>query len=135
MEDEEQTLALWKSIPGGQAIVAWMGGKVPDFGDGKVVRLHLNRKEPSILELEMNHLGEARLVFTLSDWIDVSIQGFSHQNVVSNLTITLAADSEIAPWEKGVGLKPGKCEIELEPCFGANGRIRATVSKIELRKA
>ena len=102
--DEDQTLALWKSIPGGRAIVAWMGGKVPDFGDGEVVRLHLNRKEPSILELEMNHFGEARLVFTLSDWFDVSIQGFSHQNVVSNLTITLAADREIAPWEKGVGL-------------------------------
>jgi hypothetical protein len=72
------------------------------------------------------------VTFVLTDWIDATISGFSSQNVIGELLLQEPSDRFIAPWERGVGLASGDHEIILKPIFGANGTIRATISKIEL---
>jgi len=62
------------------------------------------------------------------------VSGFSQQNVISGLIIRRAGERDIAIWEIGVGCKPGEHEIELEPCFGAYGIIRATLVKARLQR-
>jgi hypothetical protein len=63
-------------------------------------------------------------------WIDVEMRGFSGQNVIDGLKLWRADEREIKPWELGVGYKPGEWLIELGPCFGAYGTIRADIARI-----
>jgi hypothetical protein len=128
MSNDEVT-STWTSIPGGAEAFEQVGGS---FHDAEVRKLHLNRKEPSVLEIEKPLVDGRKLVvtFILGDWIDVDVRGFSHQNVMGDLNLRRAGEREVAVWELGVGLRPGEVEIELEPCFGAYGIIRATVTSI-----
>ncbi len=125
----DEAASIWASIPGGTEAFEQVGGS---FHDAEVRKLHLNRKEPSVLEIEKPWAHGRRVVvtFILGDWIDVDFRGFSHQNVMGELSIRRAGEREVAVWELGVGLRPGEVEIEIEPCFGAYGTIRATVLSI-----
>ncbi len=122
----------WSNIPGGDAVLAWYGG-VPSFHDAEVLRLHLNRSEPSVLELEVTYPTRSIVTLFLDHWIDVQINGFSKQNVLGEMTLRVAGDRDVEPWEYGVGLRPGEIEFELAPYFGAYGKIRANVSHVALR--
>jgi hypothetical protein len=77
----DEVASLWASIPGGSEALEQVGG---GFGDAEVRKLHLNRKRPSILEVEQPRADGRRVVvtFVLGDWIDVAVRGFSHQNVI-----------------------------------------------------
>ena len=130
----DQTKAVLDATPGGPALLAWMGG-IPDFGDAEVVALTLDRSGPSLLRLaiEMGVRGrrESALVsFVLADMIDVRLEGFSRQNVIGGLRLRWASDRPVHPTHIGVGLGLGDIEIDLDPCFGAFGAIRASIAEI-----
>jgi hypothetical protein len=130
--DEEfgETAALLLKVPGGSELLEWMNG-IPNFGDAEVVSLVLDRAGQSQLRIRIDRSPKrATITFTLEGWIDVAIHGFSHQNVVGGLKLRPAREREIEVWERGVGCTPGELEIELEPCFGAYGTVRANVRSV-----
>jgi hypothetical protein len=131
-EQLKETASLLALIPGGSELLQWFGS-VPEFGDGEVVSLVLDRAGQSRLNVRLEHFGKMAVIgFELGPWIDVAVRGFSHQNVIGGLKLRRAGDRKIEPWEIGVGCEPGDIEIELEPCFGAYGCIRANISAITL---
>jgi hypothetical protein len=129
-EELRETAAILMRIPGGPELLDWFDG-VAEFGDGEVVSLVLDRADQSYLSVRLERLGKSAIVqFTLAAWIDIAVRGFSRQNVIGGLKLRPAGDRQIELWERGVGCTPGELEIELEPCFGAYGTIRANVSSI-----
>ena len=107
---------------------------VPDFHDAEVMKLHLNRDEPSALVVKLVSTAVPTFVtFVMDHWIDVELSGFSQQNVIFGLSLRRTTKRTVAPWDVGVGLAVGGVEIELEPCFGANGMIRANLLKVAVR--
>jgi hypothetical protein len=126
------TAALLLKVPGGSELLDWMNG-VPDFGDAEVTSLVLDRTSQSRLCIRMDRSPKrATITFTLEAWIDVVIRGFSHQNVVRGIKLRPAGERKVEAWERGVGCTPGELEIELEPCFGAYGTVRANVASIAI---
>jgi hypothetical protein len=131
-EELKETASLLAVIPGGPELLEWFDS-VPEFGDGEVVSLVLDRAGQSRLSVRLEHFGKTAVIgFELGPWIDVALRGFSDQNVIGGLKLRRPGDRKIEPWEIGVGCKPGDVEIELEPCFGACGSIRANISAITL---
>lgn len=123
------------AIPGGSNLIDWFEGE-PEFGDAEIVSLLLNRRGPSTLRIALDRCGKSAIfAFELAAWIDADMRGFSHQNVIGGLRLRRAEDREIQPWEIGVGCQPGKWLIELEPCFGAYGMIRADIVQIVIERA
>lgn len=134
-KERQELAASLACIPGGPELIAWFSGKpfggAPEFGDAEIVSLLLDRKGPSQLRIALNCLGKSVVVcFELSNWIDAVLHGFSHQNVIAGLKLQRAGERNSQPWELGVGLEPGEWLIELEPCFGAHGTIRASIARI-----
>lgn len=128
-ERDELATAL-AEIPGGRELIDWFGDKT-DFGDSEIVRLTLDRQGPSQLVIALEWPTKSAVVtFELSAWIDVALRGFSHQNVIGGLKLWRAEDRHVDLWEQGVGLEPGEWMIELSPCFGACGTIRANIARI-----
>ena len=134
--DYLETIEILKDIPGGREFLDWFGGQ-PIFGDAEVISLCLDRLGPSWLRIAMCKLpeGDNRLTIavtmTLQNQIDLSIEGFSHQNVIGDLTIRkLPADQPTHISLLGVGISPPAHEIKLEPCAGSFGVIHATISSI-----
>lgn len=131
----DETAALLREIPGGRALLAWFN-RPPDFGDAEVIGLHLDRRGPSTLQVETKGPEDNVVAtFTLGAWIDVSLRGFGHQNVIGGLVLRRAGERVAADFETGVGLEPGDIEMELMPCFGAHGTIRANVTGVIFQKS
>ena len=65
----------------------------------------------------------AVVTFTLEDIKDLQLDGFSHQNAIGSLTLKRGP---IRPDRSSSvpSASPDDWEIELEPCFGLDGRIR-----------
>ncbi len=123
------------AIPGGRDLIDWFEGE-PEFGDAEIVSLLLNRQGPSTLRIALYRRGKSAIfAFELAAWIDADVRGFSHQNVIGGLRLRCAEDREVQPWELGVGCQPGEWLIELEPCFGAYGLIRADIARIVIERA
>lgn len=132
-EEREETERLLRAIPGGQELLEWLGGA--SFHDAEVLSLHLDRETGGQLEVFTQGAGTSGVVtFTLHDWIDVKIAGFSHQNVIGDLILRRAAVKILQPWELGVGAAPGSIEMVLMPIFGANGTIRASIRRIQVER-
>lgn len=128
----QETQRILSTIPGGSELLEWCGGLV-SFHDAEIVQLVLDRNAGCHLELALQGRWAGAMVrILLSDWTDVSISGFSQQNVIGELLLREADERPVAPWERGVGLKSGDHEIRLMPILGAYGTIRATIAKIEL---
>ena len=129
-EELKETAALLLKVPGGPELLEWLDGS-PEFGDAEVVSLVLDRAGQSRLSMRLDRLAKrATVAFTLEAGIDVAIHGFSHQNVVGGLKLQPARERRVEVWERAVGCTPGELEIELEPCFGAYGTIRANIASI-----
>ena len=135
-----ETIRVLNSLSGGAELLSWFGGR-PEFGDGEILNLDLNRRGASLsvatMMSEKGHYGGPpfkhaviRFYFKADDMIDVSLEGFSHQNVIGGLWLRFADTSAIDTSLVGVGLGQGDIEFEIEPCFGGFGRIRASVEKI-----
>jgi hypothetical protein len=128
--ERNELAAALSEIPGGREVIDWFGD-ITDFGDSEVIRLTLDRQGPSQLVIALDWPTKSAIVtFELSAWIDVTLRGFSHQNVIGGLRLRRPEDREVDLWEQGVGLEPGEWMIELSPCFGACGKIRANIARI-----
>jgi hypothetical protein len=129
-EARQELAASLAHIPGGRDLVEWFEG-APEFGDAEIVSLLLDRKGPSRLSIALDCRGKrAIVIFEMVAWIDVEMRGFSGQNVIDGLKLRRADEREIKLWELGVGCQPGEWLIELGPCFGAYGTIRADIARI-----
>jgi hypothetical protein len=129
--------AIYGEVPGGQELLRWFDC-VPSFHDAEILSLHLNHKGPSILRLHgwvtTNRAGaegygilekHAVVTFALDGIMDLQLDGFSIQNVIGGLILRRAPDR---PERRGfLALDPLRddFEIELKPCYGLDGLIRA----------
>ncbi len=120
------------AIAGAQQLHDWFG-YWPDFHDGEIIDLHLNRTNPSLLRIhiwEMTsdvdkvgyYVSTKNLVVEFV--IDISgdddcleLYGFSHQNVISSLT---------------VGKSDTGYKLEISQCYGLAGTIKADDISIRL---
>ncbi len=132
-----QDTNIYAEVPGGPELVRYFG-QVPSFHDGEILGLHLDRDGPSALHIHSwittDRVGldgsmvlerHAIVTFTLRGVMDLHLDGFSTQNVIGGLILRRAPDR---PERRGyLALDPGPddIEIELEPCYGLNGLIRA----------
>jgi hypothetical protein len=136
---------LWSSLAGGNEVLAWFGG-VPDFHDAEIVSLHLDRGGPSRLAVYFFRLqqaagrpenvleptGDAIVTFELDDIVDLNLDGFGRQNVVYGLRLRRAVDDPTRAPYYAVDPAPSDYEIELEPCYGLSGTIRARTVRLSL---
>jgi immunity protein 50 of polymorphic toxin system len=131
--------AIYHAVPGGADLVRWFG-QVPSFHDAEILSLHLCRKGQSTLcVLGWINTGEvgpngyyvldrhAVVTFVLTDVMDLQLDGFSQQNVIAGLVLRRAPDRAdrraylaLAPHPQDIEI-----ELELEPCYGLDGFIRA----------
>lgn len=138
-DDDEhlaETIRVLETLPGGQALLDWFGGR-PAFGDGEIVSLGLDRRGASLTVSVQGHRDGSPLpdvtitfVFKKLHTIDVSVEHFNHQNVMNEMYLRFV---EPAPVQDDVfGLGAGNIEFEIESIFGASGTLRASVEKITL---
>jgi hypothetical protein len=138
----KETADLWRSIPGGPALLAFFGA-VPSFHDSEVLDLNLSRSAQSTLRLHfwrglipaeghapnvLRPADEVIVAFRFEEITDLKLDGFSHQNVVGGL-ILRRVRAEISDFGMTrITLPPAGpdlFEIEMEPIYGISGRIRA----------
>ncbi|MCJ2047852.1 immunity 50 family protein [Methylobacterium sp. J-078] len=128
---------IYAEVSGGPELVRHFG-QVPSFHDAGVLSLHLNRNGPSALRLHgwsnTGRLGADRalaldrhaiVTFTLEGLMDLQIDGFSIQNVIGGLILRRAPDRLERQGCLAFDPQPQDIEIELVPCYGLNGLIRA----------
>jgi hypothetical protein len=121
--------AKFPDVPGAAELFSWFGFW-PSFHDGEVVSLHLDRAGPSQLRVhtwEGTHELDGRgyialrkhvvVTFILGDIRELELDGFSHQNVLAEVTLTLG---------------PEGYELKMWPCYGISGAITARSLRIEL---
>lgn len=130
--------SLYDQLTGGPELVRYFG-QVPSFGDGEILGLHLDRNGPSTLrvhgwEVDRDRpdgtLGLERhavVTFTLHGVMDLHLDGFSDQNLIGGLILRRAPDRPRG-WNY-LALNPDPhrddIEMEIEPCYGRFGLIRA----------
>ncbi|MBP7862739.1 hypothetical protein KA183_13725 [bacterium] len=136
--DEEKPKFDWKKnakwalekVPGATVLFEWFG-YWPSFHDAEIISLELNRKGISNLNvyfwntdwskvLPNKHFFQDKYVivhFAIENINDLELYDFSHQNVVSCLTL--------AP-------KDNLIEIEISPCYGISGYILAEKVSVSL---
>jgi hypothetical protein len=128
---------IYDAVPGGVELVRWFG-HVPSFHDAEILSLHLRRKGQSVLRLHgwtnTGTVGQdghyvldrhAIVTFTLNEVMDLQLDGFSIQNVIGGLVLRRAPDRPERRGCLALDPLPHDIEIELEPCYGLDGLIRA----------
>lgn len=128
--------SIYQEVPGGPELVRWFG-EIPSFHDAEIVSLELSRRGISKLRvhgfLMLDKVDErgfgvhekhAVVTFALEDIMDLQLDGFSPQNVIFGLQLQRATDRGRANYYPHPQ-SPQDIEIELEPCFGLDGVIRA----------
>jgi hypothetical protein len=138
-----ETAEILKSVPGGLELLEWFRGE-PNFGDGEVLELSLKLSGPSQLRVialssadsvdESGNWPRAIITFDLADMIDVSIEGFCNPNIIGGLKLRYAREKNFHPSLRGIGMSVADHEIELKPCAGAFGSIRATVVGVSFER-
>jgi hypothetical protein len=119
-----------ESISGFSNVASWFGGW-PSFHDAEILQICLNRVERSFVKIltwqtegELDEQGfylqkkHAVVTFLFDDLQDVSLEGFSEQNVISGLDVETSE----------VGVK-----LVMHPCFGLSGAIEAKELRLELQ--
>lgn len=126
--------AIYASIPGGPEMLAWFGS-TPSFHDAEIIALALNRRSSSFISIHFwntdldadgfyHSSKHAVVTFELSEIYDLQLDGFSHQNVISELVISHnEANAERARYHS-LAAERSDYEIRLEPCYGIDGYIR-----------
>ena len=137
-----ETEKIISEIDGGPEFLKWMGlnytGELA-FGDSEVVELSMKRIGSSVLTLWVEQFSstganKALVHLYLKDMIDVSIEGFSLQNVIGGLEIKRTELGYVHPSLLGIGADYPDHQIILEPCAGAFGSIKATIERIEFQE-
>ncbi|WP_075288675.1 Imm50 family immunity protein [Pararhizobium arenae] len=127
---------IYRDVPGGYELLAWFG-EVPTFHDAEIISLSLSRTGASELKIHGWIMTDgvdpngyilldkhAVVTFSFEGVMDLQIDGFSHQNVIAGLTLRRATDRG----RSGYYAMPedvDDIEIELLPCYGLDGFIRA----------
>jgi hypothetical protein len=140
---DSNEMTIYDAVPGGTDLVSWFG-RVPTFHDAEILSLVLRRKDRSFLRvhgwINTGAVGRdgyyvldrhAIVTFVLTDVVDLKLDGFSHQNVVGGLVLRRAPDC--AARRAYFTPLPQDIEIELEPCYGLDGFIRARSVSIEFK--
>lgn len=141
-DDLDDLAGVLRGVPGGLELLAWFGG-VPSFHDGEVLSLHLDREGPSALRVytwrlrEVSDVGftlarHAVVTFTLTGIVDLDLGGFSRQNVLGGLVLRRALDRPERRPSYDFGHSPNDYEIEMEPCVGLNGHLRANAVEVRV---
>ncbi|WP_222351959.1 hypothetical protein [Rhizobium leguminosarum] len=74
----------------------------------------------------------AVVTFSFEDILDLRLDGFSHQNVINGLVLRSATDrGRVGYYALPKG--PEDIEIELRPCYGLDGFIRAKKVTVTFR--
>ena len=113
-------------------------GQVPSFHNAEVISLDLHREGKSALCLHAwimtDKVNEDRSIvldrhavvtFALDGIMDLQLNCFSVQNVIGGLILRRALDRPERRDYLASNPSPQDFEIELEPCYGLNGQIRA----------
>jgi hypothetical protein len=137
-----QATSIYDAVPGGDDLVHWFG-QVPSFHDAEILRLDLRRKGRSVLRLHgWINTGEvgpdghfildrhAIVTFTITGIMDLQLDGFGSQNVVGGLVLRRAPDRPERRGYLALDPLPQDIEIELQPCYGLSGLIRARAMSI-----
>jgi hypothetical protein len=116
-------------IQGAQALYDWFG-YWPDFHDGEILSLHVNRSGSSSILVHTwgytgqtdergYHITEKHVVveFVLAGILGLNLEGFSHQNVVAGADIQKT---------------DGGFLLTLYPCYGLSGAVEAAQIAIRL---
>ena len=135
---------MYGDLSGGEELLAFFG-TVPSFHDAEIIGLALNRSGASTLQVhawtvteKVNPDGsyvldkQAVVTFTFINITDLELNGFSHQNVISGLTLRQATDRGRSDFIRHAD-SPSDVEVELHPCFGLEGFIRAQGISISYR--
>jgi hypothetical protein len=133
----EQNPVIYDEVTGGPELIRHFG-RIPSFGDGEVLGLNLDRDGPSTLRVHGWVITDrdgpdgmlalerhAVVTFTLYGVMDLQLDGFSIQNVIGGLILRRAPDRPERRGHLALDPLPQDIEIELEPCYGLNGLIRA----------
>ena len=133
----EQDQSIYDVVPGGAELLRWFG-REPSFHDAEMLSLDLRRKGQSEFRfhgwITTDELGEdgfvvrdrhAIVTFTLEGIMDLQLDGFSIQNVIGGLILRRAPHRPERQGYLALDPLPQDIEIELEPCYGLNGLIRA----------
>lgn len=127
---------IYPEVPGGDELLAWFG-EVPTFHDAEIVSLSLNRAGASELQIHGwimtdsvdpdGHIvldKHAVITFKFEGILDLQLDGFGAQNVVAGLILQRATDRGRSAYypmpEDDLDV-----EVELLPCYGLDGFIRA----------
>ncbi|OWV80575.1 hypothetical protein ATY78_07790 [Rhizobium sp. R635] len=126
----------YSDMPGGAELLAWFGEE-PTFHDAEIISLSLNRTGTSELKIhgwimtdKVDPNGyivldkHAIVTFKLEEVMDLQLDGFSNQNVIAGLVLRYATDRGRSSYYP-VSADPHDIEIELIPCYGLDGFIRA----------
>ena len=132
---------VYADVPGGEELLAWFE-KVPTFHDAEIISLSLSRTGTSELKIHGWIMTDAVdpngyfvldkhavVTFSLDGVKDLQLDGFSHQNVIAGLILQRATNRG----RSGYYAEPKDAqdiEIELLPCYGLNGFIRAQKVRI-----
>lgn len=127
---------IYEDIPGGRELLAWFGQE-PTFHDAEIISLSLNRSGVSELKIHgwinTGEIGpdrtfllakQAIVTFHLEQIMDLQLDGFSAQNVISGLELGYAKDRGRSNYFS-LPQDPHDIDIELMPCYGLDGYIRA----------
>jgi hypothetical protein len=127
---------VYADMPGGKNLLAWFGQE-PTFHDAEIISLSLNRTGESELKIHgwiaTGDVGSdgysvldkhAIVTFSLEGIMDLQLDGFSRQNVIGALALRYATDRGRSNYY-AMPEDPSDIEIELTPCYGLDGYIRA----------
>ena len=131
-----QDASIIHAVSGGLELVHWFG-QVPTFHDAEVISLDLCRIGQSTLRVHgwawNGKMGDdgfamhkhAIVTFTLEGIMDLQLDGFSVQNVLFGLVLRHARTRPERQGYLSLSPLPEDIEIELKPCYGLSGLIRA----------
>jgi hypothetical protein len=132
-----QETSIYDAVSGGDDLLRWFG-QVPSFHDSEILSLDLRRKGQSVLRLHgwinTGQVGQggyfvldrnAIVTFTLSEVMDLQLDGFGIQNVIGGLILHRAPHRPERRGYLALDPLPQDIELELEPCYGLSGLIRA----------
>ncbi len=127
---------IYGDVPGGDELLVWFG-EVPTFHDAEIISLSLSRTGTGELKIHGWIMTDgvdpngyipldkhAVVTFSFEGVMDLQLNGFSRQSVVAGLILRRATDrgrSDYYATPEGAD----DIEIELLPCCGLNGFIRA----------
>lgn len=131
----------YSDVDGGDELLSWFG-EVPTFHDGEILSLSLRRTGTSelkvhgwIMTADVDSDGfvvpdrHAVVTFSLEGIMDLQLDGFSGQNVIAGLVLRRAIDRGRSSCFS-LPEQSDDIDIELIPCYGLDGFIRAKKVKV-----